>query len=704
MMRSGHCLKAALMASAACLLWSNQATAQTTDPAVAAPPVAKAADGKRVYTPADFARFAPKTAYDMLVQVPGFSIRSADQERGLGQASENVLINGQRIANKSGGAIDQLQRVPAANVERIEIVEAASLGIAGLTGQVANVIVKSVQKASGQFEYNPNWRAHFAKPALLAGSVSYSGKEGPVDYTLSVKNSPGRGALGGPIYIFDGAGTLVERRREVYHSEYDSANTQLKLGIDGPGSSIGNLTLGYTPYWNPGVQRDDRVILETGEERARDIKTHLDGYYADINADYEFALGPGRLKLIGVRHWEHEPLTQTLFFHFLTTGEDTQGTKFTRDTHLGETILRSEYGWKSGKNDWQISFERAFNSLDQKGGLFTLNPDGEFVPIPFPQGTGKVTEVRYESIATFSRPLASNLDLQVAGGAEISDLDRVDDDQPARHFFRPKGSVNLGWRPSPGWDLSLKLRRRVGQISFYDFLAQPKLAEDRENAGNPELVPPQSWEVETEFARDLGRWGKTRLNLHYYRVEDIIDYIPIGDNEEGVGNLPHADRYGFESTSTINMDPIGWTGAKFDINFGYEHTSVKDPLTNAPRPISGVRSRWGSVQLRHDIAGTQLAYSAYIQYNYYTRNFLLTEYGRTLDIPWLGGFYLEHKNVLGTTVRFSVDNVLDGLLQGRHMRWRHVYEGYRDRTPLDFFEKDDELVGLLFNLSIKGTF
>jgi hypothetical protein len=131
---------------------------------------------------------------------------------------------------------------------------------------------------------------------------------------------------------------------------------------------------------------------------------------------------------------------------------------------------------------------------------------------------------------------------------------------------------------------------------------------------------------------------------------------------------------------------------------------VKDPLTHAPRPISGVRSRWGSVQLRHDIPGTQIAYSAYIHYNYYTRNFLLTEYGRTLDIPWLGGFYIEDKNVLGTTVRFSVDNVLDGLLQGHHMRWRHVYEGYRDRTPLAFFERDNELVGLLFNLSIKGTF
>ena len=654
---------------------------------------------KRIYTPADFARFAPKTAYDMLVQVPSFTIRGASNERGLGQASENVLINGQRIANKSGGAIDQLQRASAANVERIEIVDAASLGIAGLSGQIANVILKSAIKSSGQFEYNPIFRAHYAKPDFVSGSISYSGKKGPVDYTISLKNSPGRGAFGGPIWIYDATGAVIETRKEIYHSEYDRANLQLKLGLDGAGSSVGNLTLGYTPYWNPGVQRDHRV-LASGEERSRDIRTKLNGYFADISADYEFALGPGRLKLIGVRHWEHEPLTQTLVLTFDTSGADSQGTRFVRDTHLGETIGRGEYHWKCGKNDWQVSFERAFNSLDQKGGLFELNSAGEFVEVPFPEGTGKVTETRYEGVATLSRPLTSNLDLQVAAGGEISHLDRVDDDQAARKFFRPKGSVTFGWRPAKGWDVSLKLRRRVGQISFYDFLAQPKLSEDRENAGNPDLVPPQSWEAETEISRDLGAWGKTRLRSWYYRVEDIIDVIPIGEDGQGIGNLPRASRYGAESVSTLNFDPLGWKGAKLDLTLGREWTSVKDPLTAEKRPISGFQDAWFSAQVRHDIPGTPLAWSAYAQYQHYGKNFYLTEVYHSLDLPWISGFYVEHKNLLGMKLRVSVDNILNG----RHLFYRHVYEGYRDRTPLAFYQRQNQLVGPLFSISLKGTF
>jgi hypothetical protein len=307
------------------------------------------APAKRVYLPRDFARFAPKTAYDMLAQVPSFSIQMVDTStRGLGQASENVLINGQRIANKSSGAVDQLQRTAASNVERIEIVDAASLGIAGLSGQVANVVLKQGAKASGQFEWSPTMRAHFAKPELLGGSVSYSGKRGPLDYTFSIRNGAGRGAYGGPVLIFDRNGVLTESRNEIYHGEYDEANFQAKFGLDGPGSSLGNLTLGYTPYWSPGDLRDRRV-LSTGEIRHRTNVQEGSGYLADVNGNYEFALGPGRFKLIGLTHWEHNPFVATQILQFDTSGAQSQGNRFTRDSRVRETIGRAEYHWRAGK-------------------------------------------------------------------------------------------------------------------------------------------------------------------------------------------------------------------------------------------------------------------------------------------------------------------------------------------------------------------
>jgi hypothetical protein len=696
-----HSYRAGLLASVA-LLAAVPAAAQTTpaaaDPAVAPAPVATPAGSKRVFTPADFARFAPKTAYDMLVQVPGFTIRGAETQRGLGQASENILINGERIANKSGGALDELQKISVSSVECIEIVEAASLGIAGLSGQVANVIVKAEKKSSGQFNWNPDFRAHYSKPNLFNGNISYTGQRGPVDYTLSIKNQGGRGAFGGPIIVTDASGELLETRHEVYHSESDLLTFQTKFTLDAPGSSVANLTLAYTPYWAPTHIRE-RLERPDGYTESSVFKQKLNGWYYDINADYELPLGPGRLKLIGVRHWDKEPSFTTVVTSY-DNGDPDSGIRFVRDSRIAETIGRAEYGWKAGANDWQITLERAFNSLDQKGGLFILSPDGEFVEEDFPEGTGKVVETRYEAMGTWSRALSPTLDIQIAAGGEHSTLERVDGDVGPRRFFRPKGSINLGWRPAAGWDTSLKLRRRVGQISFYDFLSQPNLHQDRENAGNPELVPPQSWEIEAEVGRELGAWGKTRLKTWYHRVEDIIDIIPLADDGQGVGNLPKATRWGLESTSTIQFDPMGLAGVKLDTTFGMQQTSLKDPLTFERRPISGQRDYWTELSLRHDIAGTKLAWGADASYSHYDKAFRLNEISRGWEGPWWFGVYGEHKDVMGMTVRASVGN----LLNARHRQDREIYFGRRNVTGIKQIEDNNQLIGPVFELSVRGNF
>ena len=176
--------------------------------AAASPPAATTAqstEGKRIYTPADFARFAPKTAYDMLVQVPGFTIRSADQERGLGQASENVLINGQRIANKSGGAIDaaaaKLPRRAASSGSRSSTPPAS--GIAGLTGQVANVIVKADKNGERPVRMEPGLPRPLCQAQLVSRhrSAIRASRAGRLHACRS-RTRPAAAASAAPIVIY----------------------------------------------------------------------------------------------------------------------------------------------------------------------------------------------------------------------------------------------------------------------------------------------------------------------------------------------------------------------------------------------------------------------------------------------------------------------------------------------------------------------
>ena len=541
----------------------NPPPAPSSDPAVApAPQPVSDASAKRVYLPADFARFAPQTAYDMLTQVPGFTIKSAEQERGLGQASENVLINGERIANKSGGAIDELRKVPAANVERIEIVDAASLGIAGLVGQVANVIVKA-ERRQGPVRMESRFpRAFRARPTCSAGRSAIRAERTGSIIRCRSRSDRARRRFGGPVLITDGTGALIERAtrsimpKATSHGQGQARLPRSRIG-QGQSDAVGDALLG-------AVNITATAACGPTATTAAGDPNRLDGFFYDISGDYDFRLGPGAAqadRAAAFRSRADRPDAD----HRFDSGAPDTGILFGRNSYIGETVGRAEYAWKS-RQERAGSCRSSAPTIRSTSAVRwpTCRRPAPSSRCRFPGGSGKVEETRYEGTATLSRPLGPKLDLQVVLGAEQSTLARVDGNLAPRKFFRPKGSISLGWRPSPGWDASLKLRRRVGQISFYDFLSQPNLSQDRQNAGNPDLVPPQSWELEGEIGREFGPWGKTRLRAYAHRITDIIDIIPIGASDEGVGNLPSATRFGIVSTSTIQFDPIGWRGAKLD--------------------------------------------------------------------------------------------------------------------------------------------
>lgn len=653
---------------------------------------------RRVYEAAAFERFGPRTALDMLEQVPGFSIRQADNERGLGQASENVLIDGARIANKTGGALNELQRIPASQVARIEILDAASLGIAGLSGQVANVVLAERTGATGQFEWNPEWRAHYARPFWGRGQVSYSDKVGRLDYNLMVKDDGSRGAAGGTVITRDGSGALREERFEVFSSGIDFLKFQGQFNLDLPGSSTASLTAAITPYWYELTVDQDRVPV-TGAPYSRDLVSTNNGYQFDMSGNVEFPLGRGRLKLIGVRHFDDEPIDTYVTSRFSDGSPDT-GVLLVRDSLIGETVFRGEYAWKGKRNTWQLSLERAYNSLDQQGSLFVLDEAGGYDQIDFPGGSGQVSEVRYEGVASLSRALSPKLDLQVDLGAEYSELTRQAGDSVTRRFVRPKGSLTLGWRPDKAWDFNVKVRRRVGQISFYDFLAQQDLQIDRPDSGNPDLVPPQSWELDVEGGRSLGKWGKARLEAWVRRIDDIIDIVPIGDDGESVGNLPRAWQYGAKWTGTLELAPIGVPGAKLDVEAGYEQSSVRDPLSGVTRPISGNDWYWGEANFRHDIPKSDVAWG-FGASSYHSRDrYYLNETQRNYEGPVFVRVFVEHKDVMGMTVRGQLGNVLGA----RNKPRRTVYAGRRPDSPVLFEERSDRTIGPIFSLLVKGSF
>lgn len=665
----------------------------------AATPPAADATSLRTYTAEDFKRFAPVNALDMLEQVPGFVIRNAVVERGLGQATGNVLINGQRLSAKSTDVLGQLSRIPAGNVIRIEIVDGATLDIPGLTGQVANVITKA-EGLSGQWEWRPDWRREFTDPQLTRGNVSVSGATGRMDWTVGLTNNANHSGAGGPTVIYNADGSVRETRHDEWTGEFDAPTVETTLAWTNAEGSKGN--------FNGRVQKVLFDYVEDGTafgpglpDRTRAVRSDEGGHNWELGGDYEFGLGPGRLKFIGLYNFTHTPISDTVFDTY-SDDTPTEGVRFTRDGEETERIARTEYRWKGWGGDLQVSGEYAFNKLDSTAELFFWDPVAEvFNPFVIPGGTAVVQEDRYELMTSYGRALSPAWQLQVNLGAEYSTIEQVGGGGTSRSFTRPKGLVSLAWKQSENTDYNFKLERRVGQLNFYDFLASVNVTNDQVNAGNPDLVPPQTTELSVEANRKFGAWGNTTLRVYGQRIDDIVDTIPIGEDGESIGNIDRATLYGFQWSSTLNFDPMGWQGAKLDATWQMEHSNVEDPLTFEDRPISNNLQSLVSLALRHDIQGTDWAWGSAADYSYYENDYRLTEVGHQWEGPVWWNVFVENKNVFGfMTVRFQVTNPTS---DATSMWDRTVYVDRRT-GPVDFHEMRDRVIGPIYQVTFSGKF
>jgi hypothetical protein len=661
------------------------------------PAPAPSAEGTRSYTPAHFARYAPRTALDMLRQVPGFVIREAVQERGLGQATGNVVVNGQRVSGKSNDVLTELGQIPAANVTRIEIVDGATLDIPGLSGQVANVVVEA-GGLRGQWAWRPEVRAYYTDPLLTRGEVSVSGARGALAYTLGFQNGSSHSGAGGPTRIHNADGSFREHREEIWTGEYEAPRLSGRLGWTARSGAVANASVSY--------QRIDYDFVETGTrrgpglpDRSRSVEVTEGGYNHEAGGDYESGLGAGRLKLIGLDRFGHSPVSQTVVSRPDDASTPASGSRIEQVSEERERIARAEYRWKAAGADWQLSAEGALNSFDSRTDFALLAPSGEFVAVPLPGGTATVKEDRYEVMGSYGRALSSTLAMQLSAGAEHSWLRQAGAGGLSRRFLRPKGSLSLAWEATPVLDVNVKLQRRVGQLDFGDFIASVNLTDDRENAGNPDLVPQQSWELDVEAIRDLGVWGNSSLRLYAHRIDDIVDTVPIGESGESPGNIDRAARHGVEWKGTLDFDPAGWRGARLDARLQWEDSAVRDPLTGAKRPISNSLMRLVELSLRHDLPDTPWAWGSSLGHEYYSRDYRLTEVGRRWEGPVWGSLFVEHKDVFGMTVRATAGNLL-----GARSLWdRDVYVGRRT-GPLDYREARDRRIGPILSLSVSGKF
>ena len=145
-----------------------------------------------VYQAEFFDQYQPFSVNDMLARIPGINLArgGGDSRRGLGAGGNQVLINGRRVAGKGNEGNAQLSRIPATEVEYIEIIRGTSgdLDVRG-GNQIINVVLQQAQ-SSQSYAYEVNTDHYHDGKYQPGAKLSVTGQNRKLNYFLSAELEP----------------------------------------------------------------------------------------------------------------------------------------------------------------------------------------------------------------------------------------------------------------------------------------------------------------------------------------------------------------------------------------------------------------------------------------------------------------------------------------------------------------------------------
>lgn len=659
------------------------------------------------YGAAFFAPSAPQTALDIARLVPGFNLDLGDVEvRGFAQAAGNVVINGQRPSSKSESLTSVLRNIPAGQVVRVEIGPGTLFGAEYATrSQVLNVILSEASGIDGNITGSVR-RLYTGRiiPDVSASAIIRRGEH-------SINLSGGTGNVlnleeGTDLLTNPDTGAVIEHRRK-YNSYRDfnpflSANWAFEQSSD--------KSMHVNTRWSPGsfyLTQANHVTPATGPERDDDLVQDFESPVFELGGDITRPLAGGAIKLVGLATRRKRDWSESYRFRNDGGTQILGGFEQLQDAQRNESILRLTWS-KSDVAGFSVETgsEFALNTLDQDVQLFEFLEGGEPVRINLPVDQANVKEKRAEPFINIGRQLSSTLRVDAGLTYEYSKISvrgDVNEDRDPLKFWKP--SLTLDWKSPKGWHAQVSAKRVVAQLDFYDFISSAELSADRVNAGNPNLVPQQTWEFRGTVDHPLLGEGLAKLDVGYDLVNDFQDRVLICDPEDpdkcfdAPGNLGTGKRYFATLTLDAPLGRVGLKGLRVKFDGTLQRTRVDDPISGDPRNWSDFFPDWQwNVDVRHDIGKWSYGFvvSDRKRFTFYRTD--------EFDVNFNGGPYgtafVEYRPRGGTTITLDLDNAFD--TSGN--RNRLIFRPNRADPDIAIDEFRERNRHLNFGLTLKQTF
>ena len=605
-----HIRAVAIQLIAAFILCSPlaQASAQGQNQEIGAS-IATPSTSTVVYDSNYFAPLGPVTLEDMIRNIPGgisllTSLRRNNGDRGFGSDGPPLLIDGRRMSGKSNDILTRLARIPADQVERIELIRGNAEGLdIRSEGVIYNVILRqSADRTASNFV---DMRLNYARGAPLGPQVllSHSGRSGGLEYGASYQfeNDPRVNLIREDVLSADRTPLqfrdLTRKNIEKTHTLTGNVGYEFARG---PKVRLNGL---YTENERNDDRNEDQYLVGNGGALTFFALEQARFRFADqeweVGGDVETGIGLfGELKALFVitRRTNDDDLTQDL----LEGGASNNLFSQIADFDEGETIFRASISTPIGdRHSLEYGGESAFNTLDT---TFSFD-DGPFE-------NAVVEEDRYEAFVTHNYKVTNKINLQTGVTGEFSTIfQNRDGASNSRNFRFWKPRVELRYDMTSTDQLRLFAERTVSQLDLNDFVASRNINDELINFGNPNLSPEATWRYsigyEKRFRDDA---GSLQVEVFYEDISDHIDKILIGAASSGVGNIGDARSFGVETEFNTRFGFLGMPNAVLTLQYDYENTRTTDPFTGEARLISGRTPHFWNLDFRHDVGGTNFTY------------------------------------------------------------------------------------------------
>ena len=556
-------------------------------------------EGVISYPPAFFAAQRPASAKEMLERVPGFTLDDGSSVRGFEGAAGNVLIDGRRPASKNDNLGGLLERIPAAKVERIDVIRG---GAPGLDMQGKSVIANVVLRKDATFRGKAEIEGFHVPDGRNFGALKFEASGGG-KRSWEVSGLYGRGFHGlygqGVGQTGTSDGTPGQRTR--IDTESDGPLRQFTGAYELPLAG-GRLRLNGLIYNDSAKFEEDSVDVASGATEAYDeINPNRT---RELGVNFTRALSSAtKLEVVGLRQVSSFGLTA---LSATPGGRET----FNVDRTTRETIARAvlKQAWSPAFSG-EVGAESADNRLRSAS---ALEADG--VPVPLPGADVFVRERRAEAFAKASWRVSPAWSLDGQIRYERSTIHAEGDVRLGKTLSYVKPRLAATWSPRPSTQLRLRAEREVGQLDFDSFVAQGALNNATGvTAGNPDLEPERAWVAEAAVEQRFWERGSLVFTATHVDIQGVVDRGPVF-TPTGVfdrpANIGDGSRDVLRAELTLPLERLGLKGGLLRGFVTRRWSEVIDPTTLVSRRISGQRPVEWEVKLTQDLPGRNLTWGA----------------------------------------------------------------------------------------------